>query len=79
MEMTEKAADDLTGPEAAELTLGDMLILNAGDAYEHALAGWPEITEDVDRVEAAAGVVLLREVYGNPFRPVLLNSYPQVP
>jgi hypothetical protein len=72
VEMNEKAADAPDSPEVLEFGV-DMLILHYLDAHDHALTGWVgEPPEEFPR-ENAARAILIRDVFGNPFRPIALD------
>lgn len=73
VEGNEVAADDPSSPVAEKLANADMLVQGKSDAEEWAITGaWGLNPHDLpgERVGQAA---LVREVFGNPFRPVNLD------
>jgi hypothetical protein len=73
VEWNEEAADHPTSPEALELESSDLLILNSMDAYEQAIQGAGGDANVAGPSEESAQCVLIRDVFGNPFRGVTLD------
>jgi hypothetical protein len=81
VEAAEQYAEGNADPEALRKTwlacLGDVVAFRAAKfAAEWAIAGDSDpldLTDPLQKTLAAAEVVLLRDVFGNPFRPVALD------